>query len=305
MNRGIRPSVFRPLIVAMHARHPTSEPASAACGVAVHALVEATLPEIAGLRTAPVPEGAPPLPPRFLRHCDEQTVVGMRAVLEAIAAHPAPCPSFADYGVVAAPCRSGRIAAAQTLAALRTGGAATVSPHVVPQCSLHSIAGAVSVALGMHGPNVGISGGQAAMSEGLFACLTLLCEGGAADAQGIPGIWLVLSGWDVEPVLDAGGQPMAAESGPEPKCRGLAVALTSAEAASLRLTMHMPSGQRAVTPPAPGDDLIAFARALDAQAGTGSDVSWSHTCPWGAEVRLASSMANDRVARPSHRREAA
>jgi hypothetical protein len=143
------------------------------------------------------------------------------------------------------------------------------------------------------------------MSEGLFACLTLLCEGGAADAQGIPGIWLVLSGWDVEPVLDAGGQPMAAESGPEPKCRGLAVALTSAEAASLRLTMHMPSGQRAVTPPAPGDDLIAFARALDAQAGTGSDVSWSHTCPWGAEVRLASSMANDRVARPSHRREAA
>ena len=289
----------------MHARHPTAEASSAACGVAVHALVEATLPEIAALRTAPVPAGSPALPPRFLRHSDEQTVVGMRAVLEAIAAHPAPCPSFANYGVVAAPCRSGRIASAQTLSALRTGGVATVSPHVVPQCSLHSIAGAVSVALGMHGPNVGISGGRHAVSEGLFACLSLLHESDASGGHGIPGIWLVVSGWDVEPVLDASGQPMAAESGPAPKCRGLAVAVTASTEAPQQLTLHMPTGRHTVASEAVGDELVAFARALAAGADTGNASPWSHACPWGAEVRLAPRRMDHRTTRLPFRREAA
>ena len=86
----------------MHGSIPNAEAVSVACGVASHALVEATLAEIPGLRDQPVPEGVSALPPRFLRHCDEQTVVGMRAVLAAIAAHPEPRPSFAGYGVVAA-----------------------------------------------------------------------------------------------------------------------------------------------------------------------------------------------------------
>jgi hypothetical protein len=68
--------------------------------VASHALVEARLSAIAALRDRPVPAGAPVLPPRFLRHCDEQTVVGMRAVLAAIAGHPAPRPAFDRYGVI-------------------------------------------------------------------------------------------------------------------------------------------------------------------------------------------------------------
>jgi len=73
----------------MHASIPNAEATSAACGVASHALVQATLAEIPGLREKPSPEGMP------------------------------------------------------SLAMLRTAGGVAVSPHIVPQCSLHSGAGFV------------------------------------------------------------------------------------------------------------------------------------------------------------------
>jgi hypothetical protein len=275
----------------MHGSTPNAEATSVACGVASYALVEAALVDIPRLRDAPVPEGISALPPRFLRHGDEQTVVGLRAVLAAIAAHPEPRPSFAGYGVVAAACQSGRIATAQSLAMLRTSGGVAVSPHIVPQCSLHSVAGAVSVALGMHGPNIGASGGQHAVSEGLFTSLSLL----AADAS-LPGIWLVVSAWTQEPSLDAAGKhdcspPNDARSGPI--CRALAVAITAdahavAHTGTCRqLTLHMAAAIRLARSSAhdrrAADEILEFARALDA----GPAASWSHACPWAAEIRLA------------------
>ena len=279
----------------MHASIPNAEAVSAACGVASHALVEAPLAAIAILRDSSVPEGVPALPSRFLRHCDEQTVVGMRAVLAAIAAHPEPRPSFAEYGVVAAPCQAGRIATAQSLAMLRTAGGVAVSPHIVPQCSLHSAAGAVSVALGMHGPNIGASGGQHAVSEGLFTSLSMLAAS-AVTGESLPGIWLVVSSWTQEPSLDAAGKtdcspPQDARSGPI--CRALAVALTDDANAvadkgiSRRLTLHMPAAMVMARPAAhdqtAADEILDFARGLAA----GPAASWSHACPWGAEIRLA------------------
>lgn len=281
----------------MHGSTLNAEAARAACGVASHALVEATLAEIAGLRDAVVPDGVPPLPSRFLRHCDEQTVVGMRAVLTAIAAYPEPRPSFADYGVVAAPCQAGRIATAQSLAMLRTAGGVAVSPHIVPQCSLHSVAGAVSVALGMHGPNIGVSGGEHAVSEGLFTSLSLLAahEGAASP---LPGVWLVLTGWTQEPCLDEAGKPRVgaeAAATADPVCRGLAVALSASPAGSgLRLSLDTAAplgivegcgGERRAA-----DEILDFARGL----APGSRTSWTHACPWGAAIRL-DSVAMDSV----------
>jgi len=292
---------------------PNAEATSAACCVASHALVEATLAEIPGLRDQRVTEGVPALPSRYLRHCDEQTVVGLRAVLAAIASHPEPRPTFTDYGVVGAPCQAGRIATAQSLAMLRTAGGVAVSPHVVPQCSLHSLAGAVSVALGMHGPNLGSSGGEHAVSEGLFTSLSLL-----AANESLPGIWLVVSGWTQEPPLDASGKPDCsppkdARSGPI--CRALAVALTSTPSATAdmgtirQLTLHMPAALRVARPTTPcrraADEILDVALALAA----GPAASWSHTCPWGAEIRLAPhAAARDGLRaeqRASSRREAA
>jgi hypothetical protein len=276
----------------------SSRPAApAGCRVAGHGLVECRASALGDLRSRAAPAGAPPIPNRFLRHADEHTVVGLHAVLAALAAGP-PQPDLSRHAVVAAPCQSGRLAAARTLAQLPAGGAVTVSPHVVPQCSLHSVAGAVSVALGMHGPHLGVGGGPDALAEGLLAATTLLLHG---DPE-CTAAWLVATDWDEEPALDPVGNPQG-----DPVCRALAVQLVPAGDATddgtpshgLGLAVH-PSARQESRPRLhdPAGGIVAFARALAiCRAGT-TMAAWAVDGPWGV-IRL--------VARPpSHRaREAA
>lgn len=279
----------------------------APCGITGHALVEVRHSEIAGLRDRPAADGAPALPARFLRHCDEHTVVGMHAVLGALAARGDAGGDVSRHAVVSASCQIGRLTAAKTLAGLATGGAVSVSTHIVPQCSLHSVAGAVSVALGMHGPHLGVGGGVDAFAEGLFAAATLLQAAAAGEP---PCVWLVATEWVDEPAIDHAGTVVG-----DPVCRGLALAIepdppdaaadcgrTRAAAArslaavarrspaptisSLSLTLHVPDGPR-VRPAAPAAGRLAeFARALEmCRTGTAL-VSWVVECPWGAEIRV-------------------
>jgi hypothetical protein len=260
---------------------------SAACGVGSHALVEARRSRIAALREEPGPAGAPALPPRFLRHCDEQTVVGLHAMLAAIAALPEPRPALESHAVVAAPCHAGRLVTARALVALRDGGPVTVSPHIVPQCSLHSIAGAVSVALGMHGPHLGVGGGVDALAEGLCAALTLAGD----PASGAPLVWLVATEWDEEPVLDDAGTPLN-----DPVCRGLAVAIELAggcrrnrdrPGSAVELSLRAAAGQ----PAGGARSVAAFAGALDMCRAGAALETWSLACPWGGEIRVQSRPA--------------
>jgi hypothetical protein len=280
--------------------------AVATCAVASHAIVEARLSGIAAIRDQPSPIPDLPLPPRFLRHCDEQTVVGMRAVLEAIAGYPGPRPSFERFGVIASSCAAGRIASAQTLAQLDTRGSAAVSPHIVPQCSLHAMASAVSVSFGMHGPNIGTSGGAHALSEGLFTAFTLLAPSTAASNAGCEGLWLIASEWDEEPLLDTAGKTLN-----DPLCRALALAITPSEhhasgqpaAGNTLLTLHLERGRddrMESDRSQPADAIAAFARALAMCVAGGALQSWVHPFPWGAEVRV---VARDSSA--VFRREAA
>ena len=247
--------------------------AAADCGITAHAACEARLSAIGGLRDGPFPGGAAPLPARFLRHCDEQTVVGMHAVLRAIAALPGPIDLSAD-AVVAASCQAGRLMAAKSLSQLKTGGAVTVSTHIVPQASLHSLAGAVSVALGMHGPHVGIGGGGDALAEGLLAAVTL------AGASGAPRVWLVATEWDEEPPLDAAGAATA-----DPLCRAAALAVEPGGSAELSLGVRFP--KTPVEAAVADGQLAAFVRALEMCGPGGALVAWTLTCPWGAELRVA------------------
>ena len=249
-------------------------PDHAPCGIAVHAACEARLSGIAALRDGVGPEGSPALPPRFLRHCDEQTVVGVHAVLRAVAALPPSARDVSRDAVLAASCQAGRIMAAKSLALLKVGGAVTVSTHIVPQASLHSAAGAVSVAFGMHGPHLGVSGGADALAEGLLAAVTLATESAA------PRTWLVVTEWDEEPVLDAAG-----EVGGDPLCRALAVAIEPGRQAALEIGVHFPQPPLAAASTA--GQLAAFSRALDMCGPAGALVSWSLASPWGAEVRIA------------------
>ena len=281
---------------AMPLRCSTSALSPATCGIAAQAYVEARLSQIGELRDRPAPAGSPALPPRFLRHCDEQTVVGIHAVLNAIASLPAERRGCGRHGVVAASCQAGRLATAVSLASLPTKGAVGVSPHIVPQCSLHAVAGAVSVAFGMHGPNVGIGGGPDAVAEGLFTAISLVQPEAGADADGV---WLILSDWAEEPALDA----TAAVVG-DPTCRALALFLEAAAATPLGLEVRFPGGPAVRADSSElGDPLGDFARAVAMCATGGVLTSWTLECPWSAEIRLARRAVE--VAEPGRLREAA
>ncbi len=251
---------------------PPVRGAATGCGIAGHATCAARLSGIAALRDGGIPPGAPALPGRFLRHCDEQTVVGMHAMLRAIAALPAPVDLAAD-AIVAAPCQAGRLMAAKSLCLLKTGGAVTVSTHIVPQASLHSIAGAVSVALGMHGPHMGVGGGADALAEGCLAAATLV------GSAGLPRVWLVATEWDEEPILDEAGDPAS-----DPLCRAVALAIEPGGAGELGLEVHFSATPTAAVEPT---RLATFARALDACGPEGVLAAWTLNAPGGAEVRIA------------------
>lgn len=262
--------------------------------VTARATIAARLTEIPTLRDGGWPDSAPALPRRFLRHADEQTVVGMHAVLTAIAAVPE-LPAVEGNGVIAASCQAGRIAAAQTLVQAATGGGVTVSTQIVPQGSLHSLAGAVSVGLGMHGPNLGVSGGPDAVSEGLLTAFSWLHGSGpiACDT-----VWLVVTGWDDEPALDAEGRPTT-----DPVCRGVALAVARAATASpfgsQRLTLQLDPLADSANPPMTGAAVLrSLADALSAHHSSGAPPRWSHDFPWGGTMRLA-------AAHMAHRQEAA
>lgn len=260
MTAAMRPSTARP-----HA-------------IRAHAFVEARHAELAALREAPTPAGVPPLPPRFLRHSDEHTVVAVRAVLAALSGLPV---DLARCGVVAAPCQAGRIATARSLAQLRTGGAVMVSPHIVPQCSLHSLAGAISVALGMHGPHVGVGGGPDALAEGLFTAATLLEPAGAA---GCDAVWVVATEWATEPLLDPTGAPTG-----DPVCRAVALLLapTAGDDAALHVGVRQPLAVGPLPADEPRHDLKAFAEALDCCSAGAALAGWTITCPWGGQIRVS------------------
>lgn len=258
--------------------------------VAARGTIAARLAEIPALREGGWPASAPALPRRFLRHADEQTVVGMQAVLAALGGLPK-LPEVAGHGVIAASCQAGRIAAAQTLVQARQGGGVTVSTQIVPQCSLHSLAGAVSVGLGMHGPNIGVSGGPAALSEGLLTACSWLPGAGPVACDTV---WLVITGWDDEPALDTQGMPTT-----DPFCRGVALAITQAATACSTqeqgLTLHLdPCGVTESQQTAPAASLRRLAAALAAPASPAGSCVWSHHFPWGGTVQLTAATAASR-----------
>src|SRR5438067_465552 len=76
-----------------------------------------------------------------------------------------------------------------------------LSPHFIPHRSQHAISGTISQALKIHGPNFGAGGGPGAAAEALLAGAVLL------EGSRLPGVWVVLTGWDPEYVPDPEGRP--------------------------------------------------------------------------------------------------
>ncbi len=189
------------------------------------ALLRVRPPEFAALRRrpGPVPEGWTRTPPSLLRYSDEQTVAGTAAVFAAIAAMGTGPDDFEGWGVVAASRYLGRASLAAALRSFKAEGVWGTSPHLIPHFALHSPSGTISLALGLHGPNVGAGGGLHAAAEGFLAALTWLTAGV------VPGVWLVLSGWSPELIPERrGGDGDGPGAGPSPadiECQALALAL--------------------------------------------------------------------------------
>jgi hypothetical protein len=192
-----------------------------ACDVIAHAGVRVSHEALGPLRRQPGLVYGDSFPVAFLKHVDEQTVVGLTAVYQAIHDHgltPGPAgPDFTTWGVVGAPRFLGRATMAAALQRFAAEGAWGVSPHLIPHRSLHSISGTVSQALRIHGPNFGVGGGPGAAAEAVLAAAALL------ECRHLPGVWLVLTAMDPEKAPDATGRPASGTL-----CAALALALVPA-----------------------------------------------------------------------------
>jgi hypothetical protein len=185
------------------------------CRVAAASLRRADAAAIALARRQPVVVGAEKLPVSFLKHADAQSILALLTVLDALHGQDWHAKSFKDWGVIAAPSLFGRHGVATSILQIQQEGAFGVSLHVIPQQSLHAMSGTISQALKIHGPNFGVSGGPNPGPDALLLAAAML-----ADGQ-LPGLWLVLTGYESEWIPAADGQPT-----PAPPCNALALALS-------------------------------------------------------------------------------
>jgi hypothetical protein len=236
-----------------------------ACTLAGYGVCRVGMDALAELRRLPGLPCGEPLPATFLKHADEQTVVALVAVFEAIRAHglaPAGAASpFRDWGVLAAPRFLGRPTMTSALPRFQIEGAWGVSPHVVPHRSLHSPSGTISQALKIHGPNFGVAGGPGNELEGLLAGVVLLHD------MHLPGVWVAFS--RLEPESDS--DSTTGRAGPGVKAVGLALALTPLASFAGRPVLELtlkPGG-----PPAPAFTLAVLEEVL---AGLATPVGEGH-----------------------------
>jgi hypothetical protein len=219
---------------------PSALQTTVRCRVAAHELLRGSAESIAQWRRQPISLGTEKLPASFLKHAEDATVAAVTAVVAAVERQGWRERSFADWGVIAAPNLFGRITNAQAIERFRTEGAWGISPHLIPHQSLHAMSGTVSQALKIYGPNFGVSGGPNASLDAFLIAAAMLADGS------LPGLWLLMTGYESEWIPAPGGRP-----NPAPNCLACALALTPTEVGTAGL--HLAIGQAAS-----GADLTIF-----------------------------------------------
>lgn len=177
------------------------------CGLLAVGVVRVPVETVPELRRqpGPVPEGR--LSPSFLKHSDEQTVVGLTAVYQAMQAGGIVKTDFSQWGVLGAPRWLGRNTVGAILTRFDGEGAWGVSPHMIPHRSLHSLSGTISLALKSKGPNFGVGGSQGALGETMLSAVSLL------HSYQLPGAWIVFTQLDPEYPPQPSGQPLPGSFG--------------------------------------------------------------------------------------------
>lgn len=238
------------------------------CSVAAHAALRVPLDSVPAYRQKPHYTLASLLPPNLLKHADEQTVIGLAAVLQAIEDFRLDPTGFTAWGVVGAPRFLGRSTMVQALQKFAQEGAWGISPHLIPHRSLHAPSGTLSQALKIHGPNLGVGGGPGASAEGFLVAATLLSR---AD---LPGVWLLLTGTEHEAVFTA----------EQPVCLAVALALVTDGNGQMALEITQPETNAGPTNGGPTlFTLESLWAALTAPKGSDT-TSWRLGC--GGRLRL-------------------
>jgi hypothetical protein len=160
-------------------------PLASSATVLAHASRRVPIEDIAPLRKNPAANHKFPL--SLLKNADEQTVVVIAALMEAVDRLGQPLEAYRDWAALAAPRFIGRDCIGQAIPEYTREGPWSVSPHIIPHRSLHSTSGTITLALGSGGPNHGVGGGPDGETEGLLTAFAMLHE------RPIPGVWLALS----------------------------------------------------------------------------------------------------------------
>jgi len=242
--------------------------------VVAAASAAARLSECGPLRKMPPAYPGVELSGHFLKHADEQTIVALLAIRKATDRYGIDPRQLAGWGIIAAPRYIGRLTGANVLYKFPRGGTSAVAPHIVAQCSLHSVSGAASIALGMHGPNLGVGGGEWAIADGLTAALTLF------ETARVPGLWLLLTEFDAEPLPDEQGRPLN-----DPTCHAVALALVPGAAGDSQLTLRPGAHSKSLRADYPEPAVAEIAACIDA-AERGLPARWACWLPWGGRVEL-------------------
>jgi len=179
--------------------------------VAVAARVRVPGEDMPGLRDRLTAAFPSTLGAGTLKQCDELTLVAIEAVRRAKQSLPGPTP---DWGVLAGARVPGRRRMAESMGRFRDKGAWGVTPHFIPHSLLHSAAGLVGQAFGLHGPGAGVGGMPGSEGDVLRAASAWLASGE------LPGAWLVWAHWSAESLA------------PGPAGEGLAAAVVPAAGAA-------------------------------------------------------------------------
>jgi hypothetical protein len=171
------------------------------CGIDAYGVVRVPLTDLPDLRKNPGEFGGESAS-SHLKTADEQSILAVVAVLRAIHAFGWKDRSFTDWGVIAAPRFLGRIKVTTAFEKFQRVGVRGISPLIIPNLSLHAMAGTVSMAIGCHGPNFGVGGGPGHLSEVLQIGIGLVKQ------MDVPGLWVVVTEWSPEPIPDPTGQPL-------------------------------------------------------------------------------------------------
>ncbi len=138
---------------------------------------------------------------KLLRNSDEQTIAGMRALTKAMMSISADASVWRDWAVIGCPRFLGRMIICGTVGRYFHDPKYNISPHIIPNYTLHAVSGTMSVGFTLHGANFGVGGGPRHLPEGLLTALSVVSE------REHPGVWLIASEFEPEPRPDDQGKP--------------------------------------------------------------------------------------------------